>query len=178
MKRKNFGAKTYLYPQPVFIIGSYDENQVPDAMNAAWGGICDYEKIFLCLSAEHKTVKNILKRKAFSVSMANTANMVACDYVGIVSANDVLDKVKQAGWTTTKSEFVDAPIINELPLTLECEMESFDEKTDNSMAKYRGRTALPPLTQAISAKTFRKSREKDAFKIYSQSGKRRSGRAD
>ena len=60
MKRKNFGAKTYLYPQPVFIIGSYDENQVPDAMNAAWGGICDYEKIFLCLSAEHKTVKNIL----------------------------------------------------------------------------------------------------------------------
>ena len=135
MKRKNFGAKTYLYPQPVFIIGSYDENQVPDAMNAAWGGICDYEKIFLCLSAEHKTVKNILKRKAFSVSMDNTANMVACDYVGIVSANDVLDKVKQAGWTTTKSEFVDAPIINELPLTLEFEMESFDEKTDIMIGK-------------------------------------------
>lgn len=133
--RKNFKANTYLYPQPVFIIGSYDENGIPDAMNAAWGGICDYQKVFLCLSAEHKTVKNILKRKALTISMANTENVVACDYVGIVSANDVKDKLKNTGWTIIKSEFVDAPLIQELPLTLECEMESFDEKTDIMIAK-------------------------------------------
>lgn len=128
--RKNFGAKPFLYPMPVLIIGSYDENGVPDAMNAAWGAICDMNQIALFLSADHKTVKNILERRAFTVSMADADNVVPADYVGIVSGNDVPDKVERAGWHVTKSEFVDAPIINELPMTLECKFISFDEESE------------------------------------------------
>lgn len=127
--RKNFGAKPYTYPQPVLIIASYDENGTPDAMNAAWGGISDDTQISMCLSAGHKTVKNILKRKAFTVSMADAANVAACDYVGIVSANDVPDKLEKAGFHTTRSEFVDAPLIDELPLALECRLVSYDEES-------------------------------------------------
>ena len=91
--RKNFGAKPFLYPQPVLIIASYDENGVPDAMNAAWGGISESDQISMCLSPGHKTVKNILARKAFTVSMADAAHVTECDYVGIVSANQVPDKL-------------------------------------------------------------------------------------
>ena len=127
--RKNFGAKPYTYPQPVLIIASYDENGTPDAMNAAWGGISDDTQISMCLSAGHKTVKNILKRKAFTVSMADAAHVAACDYVGIVSANDVPDKLEKAGFHTTSSEFVDAPLIDELPMTLECRLVSYDEES-------------------------------------------------
>ena len=127
--RKNFGAKPYTYPQPVLIIASYDENGTPDAMNAAWGGISDDTQISMCLSAGHKTVKNILKRKAFTVSMADAAHVTACDYVGIVSANDVPDKLEKAGFHTTRSEFVDAPLIDELPMTLECRLVSYDEES-------------------------------------------------
>ena len=125
--RKNFGAKPYTYPQPVLIIASYDENGTPDAMNAAWGGISDDTQISMCLSAGHKTVKNILKRKAFTVSMADASHVVACDYVGIVSGNNVPDKLARAGFHTTKSEFVDAPLIDELPMALECRLVSYDE---------------------------------------------------
>lgn len=127
--RKNFGAKPYTYPQPVLIIASYDENGTPDAMNAAWGGISDDTQISMCLSAGHKTVKNILKWKAFTVSMADAANVAACDYVGIVSANDVPDKLEKAGFHTTRSEFVDAPLIDELPMALECRLVSYDEES-------------------------------------------------
>ena len=83
--RKNFGAKPLSYPQPVFIIATYGEDGTPDAMNAAWGGISEMNEISMCLSAGHKTVKNILKRRAFTVSMADADHVVACDYVGIVS---------------------------------------------------------------------------------------------
>lgn len=127
--RKNFGAKPYTYPQPVLIIASYDENGTPDAMDAAWGGISDDTQISMCLSAGHKTVKNILKRKAFTVSMADAAHVAACDYVGIVSANDVPDKLEKAGFHTTRSEFVDAPLIDELPMALECRLVSYDEES-------------------------------------------------
>lgn len=96
-------------------------------MNAAWGGISDDTQISMCLSAGHKTVKNILNRKAFTVSMADAAHVTECDYVGIVSANDVPDKLSRAGFHTTKSEFVDAPLIDELPMALECRLVSYDE---------------------------------------------------
>ena len=89
--RKNFGAKPLSYPQPVFIIATYGEDGTPDAMNAAWGGISEMNEISMCLSAGHKTVKNILKRRAFTVSMADADHVVACDYVGIVSGNKVTD---------------------------------------------------------------------------------------
>lgn len=127
--RKDFGAKAWLYPQPVLIIASYDENGIPDAMNAAWGGTHDYEEIAMCLSASHKTVKNILKRKAFTVSPATAETVAECDYVGLVSANDVPDKLERAGLHTVKSEKVDAPVICELPMTFECELKSYDPES-------------------------------------------------
>lgn len=127
--RKNFGAKPILYPQPVFIIGSYDENGIPDAMNAAWGGISDANEISMCLSAGHKTVQNILKRKAFTISMATVDTLVSCDYVGIVSGNDVENKMEKAGFHTVKSAFVDAPIIEELPMAVECRLIRYDPET-------------------------------------------------
>lgn len=127
--KKNFGSKPILYPQPVLIIGTYDQNGTPDAMNAAWGGISEENEISICLSPEHKTVKNLLARRAFTVSMATVDQVVACDYVGIVSANDVPDKLARAGFHTTKSDFVDAPLIDELPMTLECKLIRYDEES-------------------------------------------------
>lgn len=125
--RKNFGQKTWFYPMPVLIIGSYDEDGKADAMNAAWGGIYDSNHVVLCLSESHKTTKNILAKKAFTVSFADAAHVVAADYVGLVSANDTADKMERSGFHTTKSEFVDAPIIDELPMTLECRLEKVNE---------------------------------------------------
>lgn len=124
--RKNFGAKPFLYPQPVMIIASYGRDGTPDAMNAAWGGIAGGDRIFLCLSSNHKTVENILERKAFTVSVADEAHLVEADYVGLVSGNDVSDKLERSGLHVTKSEFVDAPVIDELPLVLECKLLSYD----------------------------------------------------
>ena len=128
--RKNFGAKSFLYPMPVLIIATYSEDGTPDAMNAAWGSIADTSRIAIYLSAEHKTTKNILARKAFTVSIADAAHVVEADYVGIVSANNVPDKLEKAGLHTTKSTVVDAPLIDELPMALECKMVSFDEESE------------------------------------------------
>ncbi len=125
--RKNFGAKTWLYPMPVLIIGTYDENGLPNAMNAAWGGIYDTNQVMVCLSDDHKTTENIKNNGAFTVSFATAETVVPCDYVGIVSANDVPDKPAKAGFTTVKSGFVNAPIINELPMTVECKLLKFNE---------------------------------------------------
>ena len=130
----NFGTQTFMYPMPVLIIASYGSDGTPDAMNAAWGGIHDTNQIGICLSPEHKTVKNILDRKAFSVSMADAAHVAACDYVGIVSGNKEPAKVKKAGFTVTKSEIVDAPVINELPMALECKLVSYDENSGYMVA--------------------------------------------
>ena len=127
--RKNFGVKTYLYPQPVLIIAAYDESGIPNAMNAAWGGISEENQVSICLSPEHRTVKNILSKGAFTVSMADAEHVVACDYVGIVSGNDVPDKMERAGFHTTRSEFVDAPLIDELALAIECKLISYDEES-------------------------------------------------
>lgn len=127
--RKNFGPKPFLYPQPVMVIASCGKDGTPDAMNAAWGGIAGGDKIFLCLSSNHKTVENILERKAFTVSVADEAHLVEADYVGLVSGNDVPDKLERSGFHVTRSEFVDAPVIDELPLVLECRLLSYDPNT-------------------------------------------------
>ncbi|QDW72813.1 flavin oxidoreductase [Lachnospiraceae bacterium KGMB03038] len=119
--RKDFGAKPFLFPQPVMIIGTYDENGKANAMNAAWGGIVGADEIMIDLSS-HKTTENLMVNKAFTVSVADVEHMTACDYVGIVSANQEEHKMEKAGFTTTESNFVHAPVINELPLTLECEL--------------------------------------------------------
>lgn len=125
--RKNFGIKPWFYPLPVLIVATYDENGAPDAMNAAWGGLYDSDLVELCLSESHKTTANIRTNKAFTVSFGTADTVVPCDYVGIVSANDVADKFTRAGFTAVKSEFVNAPLINELPLALECELVDFTE---------------------------------------------------
>lgn len=127
--RTNFGKQTFMYPMPVLIIATYDEDGTPDVMNAAWGGIHDTNQIAICIDPSHKTAKNLLKKKAFTVSMADAAHVKECDYVGCVSANNVADKFAKAGFTATKSEFVDAPVINELPMCLECEMLSYEPTT-------------------------------------------------
>ena len=127
--RKNFGAKTLCYPMPVYIIGTYNADGTPNAMNAAWGGISEEQEITICVDSGHKTAENLLARKAFTVSMATAKYMAACDYAGIVSGNKEPDKFAKAGFHATKAEFVDAPLIDELPMALECRVLSYDEET-------------------------------------------------
>ena len=128
--RKNLKPKAYIYPLPVLIIGTYDENGTPNAMNAAWGMVCDTAQVAICLSATHKTVENLLKTKAFTVAIADSKNVIPADYVGVVSGNHVCDKLAKTGWTITKSENVNAPIIQELPLVLECKLVSYDKESE------------------------------------------------
>ena len=125
--RKNFGAKTWLYPMPVLIVGTYDEEGIPNAMNAAWGGIYDTNLVMVCLADDHKTTENIKKTGAFTVSFATVSSVVSCDYVGIVSANDEPNKFTKAGFHAERSEFVNAPLIVELPMALECKLLKFNE---------------------------------------------------
>jgi flavin reductase (DIM6/NTAB) family NADH-FMN oxidoreductase RutF len=125
--RKNFGAKSWLYPMPVLIVGSYDEQGTPNAMNAAWGGIYDTNQVMVCLADDHKTTENIRRNGAFTLSFATAGTVVPCDYVGIVSANDVPDKFARAGFHAVKSAFVNAPVIEELPMTVECRLLKFNE---------------------------------------------------
>ena len=126
MSRVNFGAKPWLYPMPVLIIATYDENGVPDAMNAALGIITDMNEISISM-AEHKTTENLAKTGAFTVSMATADTVAASDYVGIESAKKVPDKFEKAGFHATKSEYVNAPLIDELPMALECKVKSFEK---------------------------------------------------
>lgn len=126
--RKNFGTKPWFYPLPVLIIGTYDEEGNANAMNAAWGGLYESNMIELCLSAGHKTTRNIKAKGAFTVSFADADHVAACDYVGMASANTVSDKMEKAGFTTEKSAFVDAPVIKELPMALECRLVKVTEE--------------------------------------------------
>ena len=117
------------------MIAAYDENGTPDIMNAAWGGISSANQISMCISPGHKSVKNILIKKAFTVSFATVDKVIESDYVGIVSANDVPDKFARAGFTATKSEYVDAPLVDQYPVALECEMVSYDADTHIMIGK-------------------------------------------
>lgn len=123
--RKNIGVHTYLYPMPVLIIATYNSDGTSNAMNAAWGMISDFDEISISLS-EHQTTDNLTERKAFTVSIATQDSVTACDYVGIVSGKKVKDKFERAGFTAVKSDYVDAPLIEQLPLALECKVRSFE----------------------------------------------------
>lgn len=127
--RKDFGAKPWIYPQPVLMIGTYDEAGNPNVMNAAWGGVSDYKQLSVCLEHEHKTVRNILATGCFTVSMADEAHVVACDYVGVESGNKEPNKFAKAGFTASKAQHVNAPVINELKMCFECKMQSYDAET-------------------------------------------------
>lgn len=127
MSRINFGPKPFIYPMPVLIIGTYDENGVPNAMNAAWGTITDMNEITISMSP-HKTTENFLKTGDFTVSIATEDTVVPCDYVGVESASKVPDKFAKAGFHATKSEYVNAPLIDELPMALECKVKSYEDE--------------------------------------------------
>lgn len=125
--RKDFGAKTWLYPMPVLIVAAYDKEGVPCCMNAAWGGIYDTDLVMVCLSDDHKTTKNIVESGAFTVNIADALHVAEADYVGIVSGNDEPRKMEKAGLTVLPSAHVNAPVICELPMAVECELLKFNE---------------------------------------------------
>lgn len=120
--KKNLGVLPALYPMPVLIVAAYDEAGTPNAMNAAWGTICDMDKIALIIDEDHKTVKNIRATGAFTVALADRDHMAAADYFGIATGNKLPDKFAKSGLTAEKSDFVNAPVIAEFPLTMECEL--------------------------------------------------------
>lgn len=136
--RKQLKPKAYIYPLPVLIVGTYDDNGIPNAMNAAWGTICDMNKVVICLDHSHKTTKNLLKNKSFTVAIADKYNVVESDFVGIVSGNDTPDKISKTGWKIAKSEFVNAPIFENFPLVLECKLESYDIETELCISQVVG----------------------------------------
>ncbi len=123
--RRNFGQTTIITPLPVLILATYDENGVPNAMNAAWGGQYDTNEIFVSL-AVHKTTDNLKLNGAFTVSFATRDTVVAADYFGIETGHHK-NKIEAAGFHTEASEFVNAPIITEFPLTLECRVKELQE---------------------------------------------------
>lgn len=121
--KKSFKPQSWIYPQPCVVIGTYDKEGKPDAMVAAWAGIYDTNKIGIMLDHHHKTMDNIKETGAFTISMATVSTMAESDYFGTVSANKVEGKIGKAGFHTVKSEFVNAPVIEEYPLTFECKVE-------------------------------------------------------
>ena len=124
--KKNFGAKPYMFPQPVLIVATYGEDGAPDAMNVAYGGIVNSNRIQINIGVRHKTADNIKAKGAFTVGIADVKNLAASDYVGIVSSHDEPQKMKKSGFHLRKSEFVDAPVIEDLPITLECKVEEIN----------------------------------------------------
>lgn len=120
--KKDLGVLPALFPMPVLMIGTYGEDGKIDVMNAAWGQICDNDKIIISLTKTHKTVANINYSKAFTVALADRKHVDVADYYGIVSGNKVADKFERSGYHAIKSEHVNAPIIEEFPLVMECEL--------------------------------------------------------
>ena len=127
--RKNFGPNHALVttPQPCVMIATWDADHNPDVMMAAWAGQYDAKQIVISLS-KHKTTENLELTGAFTVSFADIRTVAESDYLGIVSGNQVPDKVARVGFTVTPSPNVDAPIINEYPLTLECKVISWEDR--------------------------------------------------
>lgn len=165
--RKNFGDAAVITPLPAIMIATWDEKENPDVMMAAWGGQCGPKHITFQLSA-HKTTENIRLKKAFTISFATKDDIVQSDYFGIVSGNDVPDKVAKAGFTITPSPNVDAPIINQYPLTLECKVVSFEDgmligevvnmSADQSILDAEGKvdlTKLKPIVFDAAAMCYR-----------------------
>ena len=131
--KKNLGAIPAVYPMPVLMVAAYDEGGKVNAMNAAWGMICGMDKIALFIDEDHKTTQNLLKTKAFTVSIADRAHMDVADFFGIATGNKMEDKFERTGYHAEKSAFVNAPVIAEFPLVMECELAEV-VKTENLYA--------------------------------------------
>lgn len=119
---KNFPPKPWILPQPVLIIGTYDKDGTPNAMNAAWGGTWDMKEVMISLGT-HATTENLDLQGAFTLAFATTETLVASDYVGIVSAKKEPEKIEKTGWTVIKAEHVNAPIFTNFPMTMECKVK-------------------------------------------------------
>ena len=119
---KDFGVKPYLFPMPTYMIGTYNEDDTVDVMMMAWGGICAEDMVALNLEEDHKTVANLKEKKAFTLAVPGVDTIEQSDFFGIASANRVKDKFERSGLHAVKSSRVNAPIITEYPLTLECEV--------------------------------------------------------
>ena len=119
--------KGFITPHPVFIIATYDENGKANAMNAAWAGQVGANQLSISLSP-HTSTTNLKNKKEFTVSFATKEYVEACDYVGLVSQSKVPDKLERCGFTTTKSDKVDAPVINQLPVAIECKVVELQEE--------------------------------------------------
>lgn len=118
--KKDLGVCPAVFPMPVLMIGTYCKDGTVDVMNMAWGGVCDSKMVALNIGEDHKTASNIRERKAFTLAIADKAHIKEADYFGTASANKTIDKFARSGLTATKSGKVDAPIIDEFPLTMEC----------------------------------------------------------
>jgi len=129
---KSFKSAAWLLPQPVLIIGTYDKEGKPNAMNAAWGGQWDGHEIMISLGS-HATTDNLAENPEFTVTFATAGTMVASDYVGIASGRKTPDKIAKTGWTAEKAPHVNAPVFKEFPITLECRMK---QKIDESETGY------------------------------------------
>ena len=125
--RKNLKITEGIFPMPVLMIATFNEDGTVNVMNAAWGTMFERDQVFLNLSENHKTVKNIKERGAFTISIADSKHVKEADFFGVVSGNNTLDKFARSGLTYQASEHVDAPIINEFPLCMECEFISYNE---------------------------------------------------
>jgi len=127
---KSFGSKPWLLPQPVLIIGTYDDNGKPNAMNAAWAGTWDQHEIMISMGA-HATTQNLNRCGDFTVAFATAETLTAADYVGIVSAKNTPDKMKHTGWSIEKSPNVHAPLFSDFPITMECRIKEklYETKT-------------------------------------------------
>ncbi len=119
---KDFGVQPYLFPMPTYMIGTYNEDDSVDVMMMAWGGICAEDMVALNLEAAHKTVANLESRKAFTLAIPGVDTIKESDFLGIASSNNMKDKFERSGLHSHKSSRVDAPIIDEYPVTLECEI--------------------------------------------------------
>ena len=120
--KKDLGVVPAVFPMPVLMVAAYDKNQKVNVMNAAWGQICDMDKIILFLAEDRKTLANMKESKAFTVSIADEAHMDVADFFGIASGNRVDDKFERTGYHAVKSDKVNAPVIEEFPVTIECEL--------------------------------------------------------
>ena len=119
---KDFGVKPYLFPMPTYMIGTYNEDDTVDVMMMAWGGICAEDMVALNLEVDHKTVANLEKRKAFTLAVPGTDTLRESDFLGIASSNKMADKFERTGLHAVKSAHVDAPVVEEFPITLECKV--------------------------------------------------------
>ena len=119
--KKQIKTTEAIFPMPVLLISTFNEDRTVDVMNAAWGTMLERDQVALNLTETHKTVQNIKVRKGFVVHIADAKHIVEADYFGIVSGNKEPDKFAKSGMTFTKSDLVDAPVINEFPIALECE---------------------------------------------------------